>query len=177
MKTRPAAAGPAILVAIGANLPGAEGQPPLATCRQAAIALDAEPGLRLRGLSRWWRTAPLPPCGQPDYVNGIALLTGEADPARLLRRLHEIEAGFGRRRSAPNAARTLDLDLIAIGDLVRDAPDPVLPHPRAHLRAFVLRPLADVLPEWTHPRLGKALKVLLAACADQSADPIAPSTQ
>jgi 2-amino-4-hydroxy-6-hydroxymethyldihydropteridine diphosphokinase len=157
-----------ILVAIGANLPGPDGAPPLRTCQRAAAALDALPGLRLVALSRWHVTAPDPLSDQPDYVNAVALLRGEADPARLLAALQRIEAAAGRRRSLPNAARTLDLDIIAMGDLVRAAPDPILPHPRAHLRAFVLRPLAEVAPGWTHPVLGQPVAALLAALADRA---------
>ena len=145
-----------ILVAIGANLPGPDGAPALATCRAAAAALDALPGLRLRALSRWWGTPPVPPTpGVPDYVNGVALLAGAApEPAGLLAALQAIEARFGRVRSHANAPRTLDLDLLAMGDLVRDQPDPILPHPRLHQRAFVLAPLCDIAPAWVHPRLG-----------------------
>ncbi len=160
-----------ILVAIGANLPGPDGAPPLATCRAAAAALDALPGLRLRSLSRWYRTAPLPPSGQPDYVNAVAHLTGRAEPAALLAALQALEARAGRRRSVANAARVLDLDIIAMGALVRAAPDPILPHPRAHLRRFVLMPLAEVAPGWRHPVLGVTAEALLAALADQGVAP------
>ena len=156
-----------ILVAIGANLPGAEGQTPLATCRAAAEALGRLPGLRLLAVSRWYATAAVPPSGQPDYVNGVARLQGEADPAWLLAQLMAIEAAAGRRRSVPNAARTLDLDLIAMGALQRAAPDPVLPHPRAHRRAFVLVPLADVAPNWRHPLLHQSVAELIAALPPQ----------
>ena len=154
-----------ILVAIGANLPSADGASALETCRRAAAALDALPGLTLKGLSRWYETDPVPPSGQPPYINGVALLVGPApDPAALLAALQAIENNFGRARGAPNAARTLDLDIVAIGDLVRVAPDPILPHPRAHLRGFVLAPLVDVAPGWVHPILGQSAKVLLAKC-------------
>ncbi len=158
-----------ILIGIGANLPAPDGAPPLVSCRRAAVALDALPGLRLRGLSRWWRSAPVPISNQPDYVNGVALLAGHADPAELLAALHAIEARFGRRRPMLNAARTLDLDLIAIGGLVRQAPDPILPHPRAHLRGFVLAPLAEVAPGWIHPCLGRPVEGLLASLPPQVA--------
>lgn len=162
-----------ILVAIGANLPGPAGAPPLVACRAAAAALDALPGLRLRGLSRWYRTAPVPPSGQPDYVNGVAHLEGTAAPEALLASLQAIEARAGRARGVVNAARTLDLDIIDMDGMVRTARDPVLPHPRAHERAFVLAPLADVAPAWVHPVLGQTVATLLAAVAAQAIDMLA----
>lgn len=160
------------LIGIGANLPGRDGQPALQTCRQAVDMLDQLPGVRLAALSRWFESAPLPPSGQPFYVNAVASLTVDGgtiiDPVVLLARLMDIEAACGRERGTPNAARTLDLDIIGIGDLVRDAPDPILPHPRAHLRAFVLTPLADVAPAWVHPVLGQTATELLAALPPQA---------
>lgn len=156
-----------IFVAVGANLPGPDGAPPIETCRAAVAALDALPGLRLRGLSRWYRTAPLPPSGQPDYVNAVAHLSGAAEPVALLAALQALEARAGRLRGAANAARTLDLDIIAMGSLMRAAPDPILPHPRVHERQFVLMPLADVAPGWVHPILGQTAEALIAALPDQ----------
>ncbi len=162
-----------ILIALGANLPGPHGESPLATCRAAVEALRSLPGLRLQAVSRWWRTAPIPPSGQPDYINGVALLAGEAEPAALLARLQAIETAAGRppagTRRVVNAARCLDLDIIAIGTLQRASPDPILPHPRAHLRAFVLAPLAEVAPGWVHPVLGRTAESLLHGLPAQEA--------
>jgi 2-amino-4-hydroxy-6-hydroxymethyldihydropteridine diphosphokinase len=157
---------PVILVAVGANLPARDGALPLATCRAAVEALRGLPGLRLLAVSSWHVTKPVPASDQPDYVNGMVALEGAADPAWLLAALHGIEARGGRARGAANAPRTLDLDIIAMGALMRDAPDPILPHPRAHLRAFVLRPLIDVAPGWRHPRLGLRAGEILAALPD-----------
>lgn len=161
-----------ILVAIGANLPGPGGIPPLESCRRAAASLDALPGMRLLALSRWWASAPLPPSAQPDYVNGVARLEGEIAPEALLTALQALERGAGRFPSVANAARPLDLDIIAVGRLVRRTPDPVLPHPRAHLRAFVLAPLAEVAPGWVHPSLGQTVEALLASLPAQRLAPI-----
>jgi 2-amino-4-hydroxy-6-hydroxymethyldihydropteridine diphosphokinase len=156
-----------ILIAIGANLPGPDGTPPLETCRAAARALAALAGTRLAALSGWYETEPVPPSGQPRYVNGVALLARDGpvsiSPESLLTSLQSIEARFGRARGEANAARTLDLDLIDMDGLVRDTPDPILPHPRAHLRAFVLLPLLDVAPDWVHPRNGRTGRALLEA--------------
>jgi 2-amino-4-hydroxy-6-hydroxymethyldihydropteridine diphosphokinase len=157
-----------ILIAIGANLHALDQSPPLTTCRRAVARIAALPGLRLEAVSRWYETAPVPPSGQPPYVNGAIRLSAAepVDPAALLADLLAIEAAFGRTRAAANAARTLDLDLIAIGATVRDSPDPILPHPRAHLRRFVLVPLADVAAGWVHPRLGIDVRGMLAGLAD-----------
>ncbi|MBB2204674.1 2-amino-4-hydroxy-6-hydroxymethyldihydropteridine diphosphokinase [Gluconacetobacter takamatsuzukensis] len=156
-----------ILIAIGANLPRADGGTPLETCRWAVGRIAAIPGLRVVAVSAWYESAPVPPSGQPPYVNGVARAEGTIDPAALLAALQAIEAEAGRRRTVANAARPLDLDIVAMGPCVRDAPDPILPHPRAGQRAFVLLPLRDVAPDWRDPRTGDTIGSLVAGVADQ----------
>jgi 2-amino-4-hydroxy-6-hydroxymethyldihydropteridine diphosphokinase len=156
-----------ILVAIGGNLPGPHGEHPLVACRAAAESLRCLPGTRFVALSNWYRSAPVPPSGQPDYVNGVARLVGDVDPSWLLVRLHRIERMAGRVRGERDAARQLDLDLVDLNGAVQAGPDLVLPHPRAHERAFVLRPLADVAPDWVHPTLGLGVAELIAALPSQ----------
>ncbi len=92
-------------------------------------------------------------------------------PDRLLAALQQIEHDAGRLRTVPDAARTLDLDIIDIDGQVRSAPDPILPHPRAHLRGFVLYPLRDVAPGWVHPLLHKHVETLIEALPDQDVRP------
>ena len=165
-----------VLVAIGANLAGPWGERPVEACRRAVLELGRLPGLRVTAASRWYRSAPWPSSNQPDYVNGVVRLSrmpGEGvphpdaiDPAELLRRLHAIEQAGGRVRGVRDAARTLDLDIIDIDGQVRDAPDPVLPHPRARQRAFVLLPLREVAPDWIEPRIRRPVAALLADLQD-----------
>ena len=105
-------------------------------------------------------------------MNGVARLRGRADPAALLAALQAIEDAAGRVRPYPNAPRTLDLDIIAMGRLLRATPDPVLPHPRAHLRRFVLEPLREVWPGWTHPASGLSVASLLSVLPAAAMRPV-----
>lgn len=151
-----------VFVGVGGNLPAEGMADALATCRAAVAALP-ERGLRVARASPWYESAPVPASDQPPYVNAVLRIETGLDPAETLRALHAVEAAFGRRRGAANAARTVDLDLLDYGGRVH-APDswPLLPHPRMHLRAFVLRPLGDICPGWRHPRLGTPLAELAA---------------
>lgn len=156
------------LVAVGANLPRADGAGPRETCAWAVQELARMPGMRVVAVSSWWESAPIPPDpASPPYVNGVVRMEGVAGPEALLAALHRIEDAAGRARPYPNAPRVLDLDLIDLGGRVRAGPGPVLPHPRAHLRAFVLRPLAEVAPRWVHPVSGQGVAALLAALPAQ----------
>ncbi|WP_281701379.1 2-amino-4-hydroxy-6-hydroxymethyldihydropteridine diphosphokinase [Acetobacter malorum] len=156
----------AVLIAIGANLPYA-GQAARETCQRVVAALRDVPGLRVEAVSAWYESAPVPPSGQPPYINGVVRGVASLGPEALLEALQTIETRFGRERSMPNAARTLDLDLITYGSLCQNDSHLTLPHPRAHERAFVLLPLQEVAPEWVHPSSGKTLADLLPDVADQ----------
>src|SRR5512135_1345665 len=98
-----------ILIGLGANLASPEfGAPPESL--EAALALLAERGVRVVARSRWYRSAPVPPSGQPWFVNGVVAVETALEPAALLEVLHAVEARFGRVRRERNAARVLDLD-------------------------------------------------------------------
>jgi 2-amino-4-hydroxy-6-hydroxymethyldihydropteridine diphosphokinase len=118
--------------------------------------------IRVLKVSPFYRTPAWPDPSDPPFVNAVALVQTPLGPPGLLQALHGIEAAFGRERSRPNAPRTLDLDLIDYDGRVEDGP-PLLPHPRVTARAFVLRPLADVAPGWTHPVTRQSVAALLAA--------------
>jgi 2-amino-4-hydroxy-6-hydroxymethyldihydropteridine diphosphokinase len=162
-----------ILIGLGANLPSEQGGPQ-ATLEAALEALEAE-GVRVLARSRWYRSAPVPPSDQPWYVNAVVSVATTFGPAELLQLLHRIESRLGRQRRMRNEARPLDLDLLDYDGRVVEQDEIILPHPRLHERAFVLLPLAELAPDWVHPRLGSTVKDLIAALPrDASAEPMPP---
>jgi 2-amino-4-hydroxy-6-hydroxymethyldihydropteridine diphosphokinase len=153
---------PAIFLGVGGNLPSPRFGPPIAVCRAAVAALSSA-GIVVCRQSKWYRSTPVPASAQPIYVNGVVAVTTVLSPASLMSTLHAIEAEFGRIRTAVNAARVVDLDLLAYGTLVTEPTAAVVvPHPRLHQRRFVLKPLAELAPAWRHPRLGIDVGELLA---------------
>ncbi|WP_446666147.1 2-amino-4-hydroxy-6-hydroxymethyldihydropteridine diphosphokinase [Flexivirga sp. B27] len=137
-----------VVIALGANLGDR-----VATLSAAVRALGRVEGLQLIEVSGLYETAPVGGPEQPDYLNAVAVGETRLAPWTLLDRLHEIEAGRGRTREIRWGARTLDLDLIQVGDpaagteLSLDTDELTLPHPRAHERAFVLAPWLAADPQ------------------------------
>ncbi|AFZ68374.1 2-amino-4-hydroxy-6-hydroxymethyldihydropteridine diphosphokinase [Deinococcus peraridilitoris] len=143
------------LVALGANLGD-----PLATLSWAKEQLQ-QVG-EVIAASRVYRTAPVGgPDGQPDYLNAAVSLRTALSPADLLRALLNLEQAAGRERRERWGPRVLDLDLLAVNGMVLRTPELTLPHPRLMERAFVLAPLAEIAPSWSHPLLGTSVRVAL----------------
>jgi len=122
--------------------------------------------LTLIKASSIYETEPLDYPDQPSFLNMVIALSGEEiEPFSLLRFCLEIELRLGRQRTIPRGARTIDIDLLLLDDLVidgiRDGIELLLPHPRMHLRRFVLAPLVEIAPALLHPVLGKTMMQLL----------------
>lgn len=171
----------AAAIGLGANLATPQG-PPEQTLG-AAIRAMADRGLKLAAISRYFRAPAFPAGSGPDYVNAVILLASPPEPGILLSSLNEIEAQLGRVRHERWGPRVIDLDLLFHGDQV--LPDPatvarwrelslarqlvqtpdrlILPHPRLQERAFVLRPLAELCPQWRHPATHADVSAMLAA--------------
>lgn len=158
-------------IGLGANLGAATRQ-----VQDAFASLAALPGTRLTARSRLWRSAPVDASG-PEFCNAVAILCTTLDAFSLLAALQRIEAAAGRERPYRNAPRTLDLDLLLYGAARIDAPPRlIVPHPRMATRAFVLRPLLELMPQARIPGVGLAAS-LLPALADQRAEPLPDSAR
>ena len=149
-------------LALGANL-----DDPANTLRRAITALANTHGLSLLAQSSLYRTAPVGLAGQPDFVNAVVTIETTLNPETLLDTLLSIESDFGRVRRERNGPRTLDLDLLLYDQTILHTERLTLPHPRLHLRAFVLVPLAEIAPMLALPGRG-SVQAWLPAVANQT---------
>ena len=159
-----------VVIGLGSNQQGAWGTP-AETIRRAMIELGRAK-IRVTAVSPLYETAAVGSALQPSYVNAVALLDTPLSPEALLRVLKAIERRSGRRGGRPWGPRTLDIDILDYGGQVRHwrkgraavegagARPLTLPHPLAHCRPFVLRPLLDVAPGWRHPVLKQSGRAL-----------------
>ncbi len=157
-------------IGLGANLGPVE-----QTLQAALEALAQLPDCRVAGRSALYRSVPVD-AGGPDFINAVAALHTCMPALELLARLQAIEQAHGRQRPYRNAPRTLDLDLLCLGQQTHAGPTLSLPHPRLHLRAFVLLPLLELAPDLALPGLGP-LRPWLAGVADQAIERIAATAR
>lgn len=161
----------AVLIALGSSLGGRFGAPAAAVA--AAIGELPGAGFQILARSSLWRSASWPDPTLPDYINALVIVETPLTPVEALRRLHELEARFGRERTIANAPRLIDLDLVAYGRTVIRADGLAVPHPRAAERLFVMGPLAEIAPGWIHPESGETAAALAArARVGRDATPI-----
>ena len=138
-------------IGLGANL----GRP-ADTLRRAIDVLRLLPPVSVQAVSPLYRTAPIGVPGQADYCNAAAILRTDLSPDALLQRLQGVERAFGRVRDGSRGGpRLLDIDLLVWGDARIDQPGLTVPHPEMHRRNFVMRPLADLRPDWVVPGQGR----------------------
>jgi 2-amino-4-hydroxy-6-hydroxymethyldihydropteridine diphosphokinase len=138
-----------------------------ALLRRAASAIAAAVG-PIEAQSAVYETPPMYITDQPPFLNAAVRVRTDLTPHAALAALLTIERDLGRARSQRFGPRLIDLDLLLYDDLILDADDLTLPHPRLTERRFALAPLADIAPTWRHPRLGLTASALLSACPDPS---------
>ncbi len=155
-------------------MPGQYGSPEQAL-EASMDAMEAH-GLRIVGRSSIWLSAPVPVSDQPWYRNAVVQTEATMRPFELLETLMHIEQQFGRVRTVRNAPRVLDLDLLVYGTEIVSTESLILPHPRMHQRAFVLRPLQEIAPDWVHPSLAMNIGALIELLpSEQKIAPLATS--
>ena len=148
-------------IGLGSNLDN-----PLQQVTDAVEDIEALPRTTVLSRSHWYRSAPVGPGTQPDYINGVVAVNTMLEPRSLLTRLQDIEAMHGRQRTVHWGPRTLDLDILLYGKLQINTPELQIPHPHLASRNFVLYPLADLTNNLVLPD-GRSLKQLLANVSAQ----------
>lgn len=183
-----------LLVALGSNVTSGHGSPyqTLWSCLETL----SKKGLRISSISRFYQSPAFPAGAGPDFVNIVCIISASQPEGEILAEFHRIEAEFDRVRQVRWGARTLDIDLLAAGQVIRpdretlqawvglpaaqqrtEAPDRlILPHPRLHERAFVLKPLCDVCPDWRHPLLNLTAREMLQALDPEDLRQVRPIT-
>ncbi len=141
-----------VVIGVGGNINSEDGSHPVETCNKA-IRLFQNYSINVKKQSKWYRSEPIPKSDQPNFFNCVVIAITKLNEYDLLKFLHKIEAEFGRRRGEINEPRSIDLDLIDYSNKVLNNKFLILPHPRAHLRKFVMGPLAEIKPDWMHPIL------------------------
>ncbi len=139
-------------------------------CDRAVTLLSLLPHSLVTGVSSLYETEPLPENnpGPQWFLNGIVRLETDLAPQSVLEVCREVEKSLGRDQDNRSGPRTLDLDILLYGARVINEPGLIVPHPRLHLRRFVLAPLAELAPDLQHPLSNKTLQELLAQLVDRS---------
>ena len=152
---------PKVYLGLGSNLGDR-----LENCREALRRLKGSGEVRLIRASSAYETEPVGEGFGGWFINAIAEAETDLDPIPLLQLLRQIEEEMGRRGERSGSDRPIDLDLLLYGDLLLDSEDLIVPHPRLHLRRFVLEPLSEIAPQRVHPRLGRTMESLLGDLED-----------
>lgn len=142
------------IVALGANL-----GKPRQQIEKAFSAINQLEGVRLKAISPLFQTKAVGLTDQADFINAVVLLHTILNPQQLLQALQKLELDFGRERTIRFGPRTLDLDIVDYNGLVVNDQNLILPHPRAHERAFVMEPLARIVPNYQVGKHGKAAEL------------------
>ena len=152
-----------ILIAIGSNLNSDLFGTPRKNCEAALSVMKNY--FEILNISNFYKTEPIPKSSQPWFVNSVVNVRCEINPEKVLEILLRIENYFGRKRTVKNEARVIDLDLISYNDLIINTEKLILPHPRMHLRKFVIKPICDIDETWIHPVFKKKAYTILKELA------------
>jgi 2-amino-4-hydroxy-6-hydroxymethyldihydropteridine diphosphokinase len=141
-----------VIIGIGGNIYSSDGLHPIEIGEKALKSMEFM-SIIIEKKSSWYRSDPIPKSDQPKFFNSIVFAKTSLNEFEVLAALHDIEKTFGRVRKNMNEARVIDLDLIDYSSKILKNKKLVIPHPRAHLRRFVMQPLVEIEKDWIHPIL------------------------
>ena len=141
-----------IIIGIGGNINSEDGTHPIKICNKAICSFQ-EYSIKVKKQSKWYNSEAIPKSNQPNFFNCVVIASTKLNEYEVLKYLHKIEAEFGRKRNKINEPRSIDLDLIDYSNKVLNNKNLIIPHPRAHLRKFVMGPLFQINSQWIHPVL------------------------
>ncbi len=139
-----------IIIAIGGNVNSADGLHPIEVGKKSIKLMNLN-SMTVEKQSSWYISNPVPKSDQPNFFNCVVIAKTTLNEFEVLTLLHKIESNLGRKRKKINEARSIDLDLIDYSSKIFQNKNLIIPHPRAHLRKFVMQPLAEIDINWMHP--------------------------
>ena len=155
-----------LIIGIGGNVHSLDGLHPIKVANIALKKIELF-NIHVDKLSSWYVSEPIPKSNQPNYFNCVAFCSSHLNEIEVLKILQTIEDTMGRVRVNINEPRAIDLDLIDLSGKVVNSKNLTLPHPRAHLRRFVMQPIAEIFPMWIHPIIRLSAKTLANGLNDQ----------
>ena len=154
------------VIAIGSNINSPEGLKPIRNCNKAINELSKF-NINIIQKSSWYLSEPIPKSIQPKFYNSVLLCTSNHSASKLLKIIQIVEQKFGRVRFFKNMPRCIDLDIISFNKNIKNSLLLTVPHPRMHLRKFVLLPLFEIDSTWSHPLLKKNIRYFLEKVKNQ----------
>ncbi len=148
------------VISIGSNINSPEGFSPIRNCDNAIKELSKF-NINIIKKSSWYLSEPIPKSLQPKFYNSVFLCFSNHSVEKVLKIIQFVEQKFGRIRIFKNMPRCIDIDIISFNKNVKNSLLLTLPHPRMHLRKFVLLPLLELDSNWSHPLLKKNIKFFL----------------
>ena len=149
-----------IVIAVGSNIDSPKGLNPIKNCNNAINEL-LKFNIDVIQKSSWYLSDPIPKSSQPKFYNLVLLCNTNHNANKILKILQIIEKKFGRVRIFKNMQRCIDLDIISFNENIINSSLLTIPHPRMHVRKFVLLPLFEIYNNWSHPLLKKNIRYLL----------------
>lgn len=143
-----------VFIALGSNIGSLEENLNTALKKLAKFS-------KVQKVSSFYKTKPQGFLEQADFLNGVCLITTDLEPQELLKKLKEIEKEMGRKKTFKDGPRIIDLDIIYYDNIVLNTPTLTIPHPRAHLRMFVMKGLVEIGPDFSHPILHKTTREII----------------